>query len=158
MRVPQRKHPVHFAPLESGDRPVVIFLTVCTRHRRPLLATPEAHGAILEAWARATHWLVGRYVIMPDHLHLFCSPGTLPALPLGLWIRYWQNLVTRAWPRPEEKPIWQKEFWDRQLRSGDSYGQKWDYVVNNPVRHNLMAPGTVWPYQGELNVLRWTGR
>ena len=95
---------------------------------------------------------------MPDHLHLFCSPGTIPAQPLNLWIRYWQNLVTRSWPRPEEKPIWQKEYWDRQLRSGDSYGLKWDYVTNNPVRHKLCATPVDWPYQGELKLLRWHNR
>ena len=158
MPAPQRKHPVHLAPLELGNRPVVIFLTVCARNRQPLLATDRAHADIVEAWNRATHWRVGRYVVMPDHLHLFCSPGTIPAQPLNLWIRYWQNLVTRAWSRPEEKPIWQKEYWDRQLRSGDSYGQKWDYVMNNPVRHNLVGTSSLWPYQGELNPLPWHNR
>ena len=158
MSARHRKHPVHFAPLESGNRPVVIFLTACTRNRRPLLATPEAHAAIVDSWSRATHWLVGRYVIMPYHLHLFSSPGTIPARPFNLWMQYWQNLVTRAWPRPEEKPIWQKEYWDRQLRSGDSYGQKWAYVVNNPVRHQLCADPGDWPYQGELNSLYWHNR
>jgi putative transposase len=92
--VPQRKHLVHLAPLDSGNRPVVIFLTVCTRNRQPLLATARAHADIIEAWKQATHWLVGRYVIMPDHLHLFCSPGTVPAQPFNPWMRYWQNLRT----------------------------------------------------------------
>jgi putative transposase len=152
---PRRKHPAHPLPVEQGNRRVIVFLTVCVRNRRRLLATPEAHVAIVESWQRSTHWLVGRYVIMPDHLHLFCAPGTLPMQPLNAWVRYWQNLFTRAWPQPNEKPIWQKEFWDRQLRSGDSYNQKWDYVLNNPVRHGLCATPTDWSYQGELNVLPW---
>src|SRR5256885_6005252 len=34
----------------------------------------DAVAAILNAWKTADHWLVGRYVIMPDHIHLFCAP------------------------------------------------------------------------------------
>jgi putative transposase len=135
-----------------------MFLTVCTRNRRPLLASPSAHLLIGETWQQATHWLVGRYVVMPDHIHLFCSPGISPAHPLGLWITYWQNLVTRKWIRPVEKPLWQKDYWDRQLRSDDSYEEKWAYVRNNPVRHKLCATSAAWPYQGELTVLSWHRR
>jgi putative transposase len=53
--------------------------------------------------------------------------------------------VTRAWPRRNEIPIWQREYWDRQLRSDESYAQKWDYVVNNPVRHGYVACAEDWP-------------
>jgi putative transposase len=151
MELPQRRHPVHLTPIKAGNRQTIIFLTACVRNRRQLLATSETHDAIVNAWQRATHWLIGRYVIMPDHVHLFCSPGTVSEQPLG----YWQNMTTRAWPRPTEKPVWQKGYWDRQLRSGESYNQKWDYVLNNPVRHGLCSVHTDWPYQGELNVLPW---
>jgi len=51
--------------------------------------------------------------------------------------------------------LWQKNFWDTQLRQGNSYAAKWDYVRNNPVRHNLVTRVEDWLYQGELNVLRW---
>jgi putative transposase len=155
---PERKHPAHYPTQESGNRAVIVFLTVCTQNRRPFLASPEVHQLLVSAWSRATHWLVGRYVVMPDHIHLFCSPAITPAHPLGLWVTYWQNLVTRSWSRPEEKPLWQKDHWDRQLRSGDSYEEKWKYVLNNPVRHKLCAVREAWPYQGELNVLSWHRR
>ncbi|MDQ3545235.1 MAG: hypothetical protein M3429_01750, partial [Verrucomicrobiota bacterium] len=28
----------------------------------------------VESWKGSTAWIVGRYVLMPDHLHLICSP------------------------------------------------------------------------------------
>ena len=150
-----RKQPAHFATVESGFRARIIFLTVCTHRRRPLLANPDAVRRIINAWEAADFWRVGRYVIMPDHIHLFCAPGTLTATPLKDWITFWKNHVTRAWPNREQLPLWQRDFWDRQLRRRESYSAKWEYVRNNPVRHGFVARAEDWPYQGELNVLEW---
>jgi hypothetical protein len=68
--LPRRKKPAHFATVESGNRSTIIFLTVCTKRRRPLLATDEAVNLLIAAWIAASFWSVGRYVILPDHVHL----------------------------------------------------------------------------------------
>jgi hypothetical protein len=36
-----------------------------------------------------------------------------------------------------------------------SYDEKWEYVRSNPVRHSYVTDPADWPYQGELNELRW---
>jgi putative transposase len=108
--------------------------------------------------ASSEFWRVGHYVIMPDHIHLFCAPNTFPAHPLKGWIECWRNQVTPAWPHRGQVPIWQREFWDRQLRCSESYAEKWHYVANNPVRHGYVRRAEDWPYQGELNVLEWHDR
>src|SRR3954468_21072642 len=95
---------------------------------------------------------------LPDHIHLFCSPNTYPPTSLQSWISFWRNNVTRAWPKRGGLPIWQRDSWDRQLRSRESYAEKWDYVRNNPVRHGYVARAEDWPYQGELNILDWHDR
>jgi putative transposase len=118
---PHRKRPTHFPTIAVGFRSIIIFLTVCTRQRRPLLANDEAVQLIIESWHAADFWRVGRYVIMPDHIHLFCAPNTFPAQPLKKWIAYWRNQVTRAWRQRVQIPIWQREYWDRQLRRSESY-------------------------------------
>ena len=92
---------------------------------------------------------------MPDHLHLFCAPATFPPTPLKQWVLYWHAEVTRNWPSNQQKPIWQKDFFDRQLRTGESYSEKWDYVWRNPVRAGLVPHPDQWPFQGELNILQW---
>jgi putative transposase len=140
--------------METGNRAVVVFLTVCTKKRIPVLATPAVHEAIVCAWASADRWMVGRYSILPDHIHLFCAPSTHPAESLTPWMKYWKSLMTKATGVGADS-LWEKNFWDTQLRSGDSYAAKWEYVRNNPVRHGLVARAEDWPYQGELNVLRW---
>jgi putative transposase len=150
-----RKRPAHFPAVASGSRSVIIFLTVCIKGRRPLLANEGAANLVVAAWSVASFWSVGRYVILPEHIHLFCAPNTSPPQPLKNWVSYWKIHVTRAWPQRDQIPIWQTEYWDRQLRRGESYDQKWDYVENNPVRHGYVTDAHEWPYRGELNVLPW---
>ena len=109
------------------------------------------HEAIRQSWQKAGAWIVGRYVLMPDHLHLFCAPSSYPPTPLPAWIAYWKRLVTFE----HGGSFWQKNFWDTQLRHGDSYATKWDYVRHNPVRAAVADKPEDWPYQGEVNLLRW---
>jgi putative transposase len=129
-------------------------VTCCSAKRLPILASDSAHTAIVEAWSSASTWLVGRYVIMPNHLHLFCAPSAIDAPSLERWMRYWKSLATCAL-RKRSGELWQRHHWDRQLRSGDSYDEKWEYVCNNPVRHGYVTNASDWPYQGEVNELRW---
>jgi putative transposase len=150
-----RKHPPHFAATERHNTPIIVFLTVCTKDRKPILANPAAHEMLLEAWRVARSWMTGRYIVMPDHVHLFCAPGDLIAQPLMTWVKYWKSHSARHWPLRGDAPIWQRHFWDTQLRRGENYDAKWEYVVENPVRAGLVNRSEDWPYQGELNVLRW---
>lgn len=129
-----RKHPAHMPVVERHNEPVIVFLTVCSEGRKQIFAGADSAERIVSAWREAKSWFVGRYVIMPDHIHLFCAPGVVPREPLKQWIRYWKNLASRKWPRPGEHPIWQRDFWDTQLRRQENYDEKWEYVAQNPVR------------------------
>ena len=154
---PQRKIPVHFPVFEKGNLSSIVFLTVCTKDRKPILANNDVHDVLLRAWRDANEWSVGKYVIMPDHIHLFCGPAKFEYPVLKKWVKYWKTLASRHWPRPDEHPIWQVDSWDRQLRRGESYSAKWEYVVQNPVRHGLVHRSADWKYQGEVSILRWHG-
>jgi putative transposase len=152
--LPARNRPVHRPVFETHNRSVIVFLTVCSKDRRPILATAETHQTLRTAWACASHWLVGRYVVMPDHIHLFCAPNVMPAKPLGNWVRFWKATVSKA-HSAVEGTFWQTDFWDTQLRGHESYASKWEYVRNNPVRAGLVARTEDWPHQGEMNLLHW---
>ncbi len=151
----ERKYPARRAIDEIGNRSNLVFVTVCTRGRKPILATPDIHELLVSCWANATHWLVGRYVLMPDHLHLYCVPSNPESENVRNWIAFWKSRSASQWPRPNESPIWQREVWDRQVRRGESYSEKWEYVRNNPVRAGLVTQPEDWPYQGELNQFMW---
>ena len=194
----------------------MIFVTVCTKDRRAVLANARVHDVLLAAWANARDWRVGRYVIMPDHVHFFCAPGRLDYPALSKWMAYWKSLVARkekgfgalaesegpGGTSPSRKResgkcgpggtgpsrrkesdecgrggtgpsrrkesdecgpggtgpsmgnygpalVWQRDFWDRQLRSGESYGEKWHMYA--PIRSGrvwLIFPG-IGPIKGK---------
>ncbi len=147
--LPNRRRP-HHEVIGATGRPMVVFLTCCTKGRRPILANDVMHATIVEQWKRAAAWLVGRYVIMPDHVHLFVTPGELE-LPLENWVTYWKRMFARV----HDTGQWQEGYWDYTLRVGQSYAQKWEYVRDNPVRHGLVHRYQDWPYAGELNVFNW---
>lgn len=136
----------------SLSEPTIVFLTVCTEKRLPWLASPKAHSLLLTAWTAAEEWHVGRYVLMPDHLHLFCSPNGFDDT-LDRWVRFWKSHVSRH--APDSTWRWQSHFWDTRLRRDENYSEKWHYVRDNPVRAGLTRRPNAWPYQGEIHELRW---
>ncbi len=130
----------------------VYFVTACTYRRRAFLATDAANQAFLRFGARAysAHNIaVGRYVIMPDHIHLFvCGPDNFE---LGRWIGILkQCLAKRVVRAPSADPVWERGCFDHVLRNDESYAQKWNYVRENPVRAGLVANADDWPYAGEI--------
>jgi len=153
--LPKRRTPAHYCVYNEGRKSVIVYVTICTDKRKPVLCSQNAHRFLLEAWHAAHAWAVGRYVIMPDHIHLFCTPAISEAPSLTSWVCFWKAMASRWWQKIEDKPLWQKSFWDTQLKGRESYEEKWNYVLCNPVRAGLCKKPDDWPWQGELNVLEW---
>ncbi len=149
---PSRKHPAHGVRTEVHD-PAIVFVTVCTRGRAPWLATSEVHDLLRKVWREADAWLVGDYVLLPDHLHLFAAPNPASEIQLDPWIQYWKSQFSKRHGNPGH--CWQTDHWDRRLRKEEAYADKWDYVRNNPVRHKLVTKAGDWPYQGRIYDLPW---
>jgi REP element-mobilizing transposase RayT len=94
---------------------------------------------------------VGRYVILPNHIHLLVGDSDVAPYSLDRWVGAWKACVSRRWPKEEDKPIRQRSFWDRQMWSDQTCDVKWLYVRNNPVRHGLVKHPDDWPFQGVMN-------
>ena len=73
-------------------RPNWVFLTVCAEKRSPWLAQSAVRGALPQIWQKdqAAAWLVSDYVLMPDHLHLFCVPRDLK-FTIERWMGFWKD-------------------------------------------------------------------
>jgi REP element-mobilizing transposase RayT len=139
------------------ERRPIYFVTACTAERRPLLANELVHEAFLRFVEQAPDrgaW-VGRYVLMPDHLHLFVVIED-DRVRLSEWIRLLKNSISKVLRAEDEpSPHWQKGFFDHIMRGSESYSQKWDYVRANPVRAGLVARPEDWPYAGEIHELEY---
>src|SRR6266550_4804773 len=79
-----------------NDRPLY-FITFCTHQRKPFLACDEVHAAFAVFAKRAEtsfNVAVGRYVIMPDHIHLFVRGAD--DFRLGHWIGLLKQVLGKA--------------------------------------------------------------
>ena len=139
------------------ERYPIYFVTACTAERRLLLANSAIHDAFVrfaQSAAERGAW-VGRYVLMPDHIHLFVTLES-DKIYLSDWVGSLKKSISKALRgQGESSPHWQKGFFDHVMRGGESYSQKWDYVRENPVRPGLVARAEYWPYSGEIHDLEY---
>ena len=68
--LPNRKSPAKGVRIET-DKPRV---TVCSKNRVEWMAQEPVKRILHSVWLNeATAWLVGDYLLMPDHAHFFCG-------------------------------------------------------------------------------------
>jgi putative transposase len=128
--------------------PPLYFVTFNTYRRQGLLANDAVHARLIEfAEEGAGRGIaIGRYVTMPDHVHLFAR-GTR-YYPLTQWMRLLKRSLSKA--IAESRPHWQRGFFDHLIRHSETYSKKWQYVRQNPVRAGLVASAEQWRWQGEI--------
>jgi putative transposase len=162
------------------------FVTTNTEDRKPILANTQVHDAFRKFCQAGLERevFVGKYVLMPDHLHLFVVFGDeygsailkrrqsqtdateddVAAVcdrrlsVLSEWMKSFKNSLSKTLRTMNvPAPHWQKGFFDHVMRSEESYSQKWLYVAENPVRKKLAARPQDWPFQGEIYPLEARG-
>src|SRR5262245_42466031 len=130
----------------------IYFLTLVSHYRKRLFANADLHKAFVTFAERSSDYgvAVGRYVLMPDHIHLFV--GLAPdSISLSKWVKSLKNSLSKHLTlRGDPAPHWQKGFFDHLLRSDESYEEKWEYVRRNPVRAGWVNDPGDWEYQGEI--------
>ena len=149
-----KRRPPRLEQIFQTYDPPLYFITICTIHRRKITDLGTAHRAFERYVCRARDEFgvaVGRYMMMPDHFHLFVRGNA------DFTLARWVNGLKRAMSVPlggtKKRPLWQPGFFDHVLRNDESYSQKWEYVRENPVRAELVVRADEWPYQGEFVVI-----
>src|SRR5262245_62048132 len=139
---------VHVQP----DGSTLVFLTVVTHHGERWLSNPKVQTALHQVWEYdAVAWLVGDYLLMPEHVHLFCAPGNL-GVEIERWVAFWKDRLAKACP---EAGRWQRGGFHHRLRSRAEFDEKWSYVGENPLRRGLVGAVDDWPYQGRVFPVGW---
>jgi putative transposase len=131
--------------------PPLYFVTFNTHRRKRFLANAKVFRRFIDfARSGEEHGIsVGRFVIMPDHIHLFVSHNSDDTL--SQWVRLLKRHLSQAIESPP--PHWQKGFFDHVIRNSESSNEKWNYVWQNPMRAGLVREPDDWPWQGEIEML-----
>lgn len=157
------------------------FFTVVTCRRRRILIDDAVRRALHDAIVRVRDrypFTVNAWVLLPDHLHCL---WTLPPGDADFGVRWrWINrLVTRAvatdYVQPDtrgasriarrESTVWQRRFWEHQIRDEADFVAHMDYLHFNPAKHGLAGSAADWPYSTFHRLVRagiypadWGGR
>ena len=94
--------------------------------------------------------MVSDYVLMPDHLHLFCAPRDFK-FTIERWTGFWKDRFAKM---RLGLGHFQGGGFHHRLRDDESYGQKWQYAIENPVRKGLVARTQDWPFCGRVHEIR----
>jgi REP element-mobilizing transposase RayT len=139
-----RKRLPHEIPLWVNPHREIYFITINCRERfRNQLALPDTAAQLFETIRHRQEnflWWPHLLLLMPDHLHALLS---FP--PSGKTLR----LVVSKWKEWTAKKIgiaWQSDFFEHRLRRDESRRQKADYILENPVRKNLVKRTEDWPF------------
>jgi putative transposase len=148
--------------IRSSEPGGTFFFTVVTYRRRRILTNPDSRLILREVISgvrRQYPFIVDAWVLLPDHLHCI---WTLPEGE-GDFSKRWglikAGFSRRAKPlfhkttwmsdsqeRHRENTIWQRRFWEHQIRDEADLHRHLDYIHFNPVKHGLVATPTDWPY------------
>ena len=134
--------------------PNVFFLTICSKDRIPWMATKDVEDGLVNIWREeATAWHVGYYLLMPDHLHLFCAPYDL-SFNIDTWITFWKRRFSTR--HPAGATGWQRRSFHHRIRDRIEYEERLLYVRENPMRKGLAGDLKEWAFQGRVHDLVWT--
>lgn len=89
------------------------------------------------------------YCLMPDHVHLVAI-GRTPESDLQRFITKWKQATGFAWSRLGRGRLWQPSYWDRLARFDEPLETMTRYVVENPVRANLVANASDYGLAGAI--------
>lgn len=56
------------------------------------------------------------------------------------------RLTTESKRERREKGIWQRRFWEHQIRDDEDLRRHVEYTYYNPVKHGLVSRVVDWPY------------
>lgn len=138
------------------------FFTVITHHRRPIFNDAAARFYLKQAWLQTqTDKPFDTVVLclMPEHRHCVWK---LPDDDFNYSLR-WASIksrFTRLWlsdggceanqthsrRSKRERGVWQRRFWEHQIRDWDDLENHVRYIHTNPLKHGLVEHPQQWPW------------
>ena len=141
-----RLHPSNY----QSDSVVLWTHTTFNRAKLPLSDTFHStiRELILHTCARE-HLHCPAYVLMPDHIHLLLL-GTEPNSDQLKATRFFRTHLARALKPIRLQPQPHDHVFTQLERTNNSLKKAATYIIQNPVRAELVASAGEWPYTGAL--------
>jgi len=132
------------------------FFTVALRDRKAETLVNHVDAmrhAIRDVRARRP-FVIDAMVILPDHLHAVWTLPSGDADYSGRWRAIKSGFVRALRARGSplttnakgECDVWQRRFWEHQIRDEQDLARHVDYVHINPVKHGLVQRVADWPW------------
>ncbi len=143
MMLPKRKQ-MHLTDFDYSNKDMVYFLTLCTYGNQSYFKDPKAAQQIAYEIDYRAHVAkeveVFVYCIMPDHLHLLMKLKEGYGKTLHNWVAAFKRYSARIFSEMYKiKPLWQTNFYEHIVRKDESVNKIAEYIVNNPVRKNIVS-------------------
>jgi len=138
------------------------FFTVVSYRRQSILCNPDIRDALRAAIhiTRSKHpFKIDAWVLLPYHLHCIWTlpPGDADFANRWGIIKRKVSIACRnayrksIWlnnskQKHRESTIWQRRYWEHQIRDQYDYNLHMDYIHYNPVKHGLCNHAFQWPY------------
>ena len=131
------------------------YFTIVTHRRMPLLI--ENIEALRESFRESKKYYrysIDAIVILPDHLHMIITPNDVHEYPKIIRaIKYNFSMLvrinieqSRARDKKGMTPVWQKRYYEHTIRDEKDYIRCWEYMKNNPIKHEFVENGEEWEY------------
>jgi REP-associated tyrosine transposase len=127
-------------------------LTFCTSCRRRLFVRTPVVELVLAQISRAAHeqqFAVLAYCFMPDHLHLLVH-GETETSECRRFIKLAKQYSGYYYSRLFQDALWQRYGFERTLRKEEQTFIVARYILNNPIRANLVKRVEDYPFIGSL--------
>ncbi|MBI4546591.1 MAG: transposase [Ignavibacteriae bacterium] len=128
----------------------IVAFTLCLKNRTSFFTTQERFEIfekMLLLNAQKFYCDVLVYLFMPNHCHIILSGNNERSDPLAVMKTFKQQ--TGYWFYKNALNVhWQKDFYDHIIRKEEDITKQVHYVLNNPVRKNLVKNWHDYPFKG----------
>lgn len=130
----------------------IYFFTVVTLNRVPVFINEQRAEILRQAFRKvmATRpFQIDAIVVLPEHLHCIWR---LPEGDADFSSR-WREIKKSASRQIDtttnnrnERPVWQRRFWEHAIRDEEDWRRHVDYIHYNPVKHGLVNKPGEWAW------------
>jgi putative transposase len=149
---PVQSFKINIRNLPHWQHPGCVYFLTWRCNKNEVLS-PEERAVVLNSlhYWNYRKWTLFAAVIMPDHVHALVQPLPLPkgdgdynlAEIIHSVKSFSAHQINRL--RSSRGSIWQDERYDRIMRDDAEFLEKWQYIMNNPLKWELASRTEDYP-------------